>query len=104
MTREKRVNHIVCRCEDVTAEDISDALASGVCTAQEVKFSTRAGMGFCQGRVCRTAIEELLCQSGIAPEEGGSSMTVRLPVRPTALGDLAECRTNAAIGEEGDAA
>lgn len=103
MSKEKRVNHIVCRCEDVTAEDISDALASGVCTAQEVKFSTRAGMGFCQGRVCRTSIEELLCQAGVAPESGGSSMTVRLPVRPTALGDLAEASAEIAAVEEGNA-
>ncbi len=84
------MNHTVCRCEDVTAQDIADAVEAGVCTAQEVKFQTRAGMGLCQGRVCRTAIEELLGRAGIAPETGGSSMTVRLPVRPTALGDLAE--------------
>lgn len=84
------MNHIVCRCEDVTEQDIHDALGSGVCTAQEVKFQTRAGMGFCQGRVCRTAVEQLLDQGRVDPEEGGSSMTVRLPVRPIALGDLAE--------------
>ena len=45
------------------------------------------------------AVEELLGQAGIAPEVGGSSMTVRLPVRPTALGDLAE----SAAREEGAA-
>ncbi|MGO3147174.1 MAG: (2Fe-2S)-binding protein [Leucobacter sp.] len=94
------MNHIVCRCEDVTIEDVKDALASGVCTAQEIKFHTRAGMGFCQGRVCRTAIEELLEQSGVAAETGGSSMTVRLPVRPVSLGDFAEIE----VGEGGHAA
>lgn len=94
------MNHIVCRCEDVSAEEITEALALGVCTAQEVKFQTRAGMGFCQGRVCRTAIEELLESAGVAPEDGGSSMTVRFPVRPTALGDLAD----ASHDEGGDSA
>ncbi len=84
------MNHVVCRCEDVTVQDIYDAVDAGVCTAQEVKFQTRAGMGFCQGRVCRTAVEHLLEEAGVATEEGGSSMTVRQPVRPTALGDLAD--------------
>lgn len=91
------MNHIVCRCEDVTVQDICAAIDAGVCTAQEVKFQTRAGMGFCQGRVCRAAIEEMLEAAGTPSEEGGSSMTVRLPVRPTPLGDLVD---TSASGEQ----
>lgn len=81
---------IVCRCEDVVAQDIADAIDAGAGTAQEVKFRTRAGMGFCQGRVCRSAVEAMLAHRGIEPDPEDGHMTVRLPVRPTALEDLAD--------------
>lgn len=85
---------IVCRCEDVTSGDIAAAVASGACTAQEIKFHTRAGMGFCQGRVCREVVESVIAAAtGTPAAETRSTLTVHLPVRPTALADLA-------LGEE----
>lgn len=84
------MSHVICRCEDVTNQEICACVEAGATTAQEVKFQTRAGMGFCQGRVCRVSVEEAIENAGIHSEPGASSMTVRWPVRPTALADLAD--------------
>jgi NAD(P)H-nitrite reductase large subunit len=86
------MSYVICRCEDVTEQEISACVDAGATTAQEVKFQTRAGMGFCQGRVCRVSVEEAIESAGVAIELGASSLTVRLPVRPTALADLADHR------------
>lgn len=84
------MSHVICRCEDVTDQEISACVEAGAITAQEVKFQTRAGMGYCQGRVCRASVEASIENAGIGSEPGASSMTVRWPVRPTALADLAD--------------
>lgn len=81
-------DHMICRCEDVTATEVRAAIDAGACNAQEVKMRTRAGMGPCQGRVCRPAVEAMV---GVAAEgvlQSTSSMTVHLPVRPVSLQDL----------------
>ena len=43
---------IVCRCEDVTAEEIAAALDNGADTLKQIKFNTRISMGPCQGKTC----------------------------------------------------
>ena len=66
---------IVCRCEDVRWGALS-----GAAGGREAKLVSRAGMGACQGRVCGPALGFLF---------GWESDTVRPPVRPVRLGDLA---------------
>ena len=49
-------NTILCRCEDLTREDILKCIQDGYRTIDEIKRVTRAGMGPCQGRTCRMLI------------------------------------------------
>ncbi len=50
----------VCRCEEVTADRIREAVTDlGAHDARTVKLLTRAGMGWCQGRVCGQAVARL---------------------------------------------
>ncbi|MET9801591.1 NAD(P)/FAD-dependent oxidoreductase [Streptomyces sp. NPDC006368] len=50
----------VCRCEEVTAGRIREAVTElGARDARTVKLLTRAGMGWCQGRVCGQAVARL---------------------------------------------
>ncbi|MDN3292544.1 FAD-dependent oxidoreductase [Streptomyces ficellus] len=50
----------VCRCEEVTAGRVRHAVAElGALDARTVKLLTRAGMGWCQGRVCGQAVARL---------------------------------------------
>ena len=80
---------IVCRCEDVTREDILAAINAGCRTLDEIKRVTRAGMGPCQGRTCRNLIaQELAKIYGISVEDV-LMPTFRAPVEPVKVGVLA---------------
>uniref|UniRef100_A0AAU2K3L7 FAD-dependent oxidoreductase n=1 Tax=Streptomyces sp. NBC_00049 TaxID=2903617 RepID=A0AAU2K3L7_9ACTN len=51
---------VVCRCEEVPAGRIREAAADlGARDARTVKLLTRAGMGWCQGRMCGPAVAAL---------------------------------------------
>jgi len=52
----------VCRCEDVKISDIGEAIRDGAVDAFSVKMWTRAGMGPCQGRICGTALSEIIAR------------------------------------------
>ena len=81
---------IICRCEDVTREDILAAINDGCRTLDEIKRVTRAGMGPCQGRTCRNLIaQEMARIYGISVEDV-LMPTFRAPVEPVNIGVLAE--------------
>jgi NADPH-dependent 2,4-dienoyl-CoA reductase/sulfur reductase-like enzyme len=50
----------VCRCEEVTASEIDDAIAAGAGDIELLKIWTRVTMGPCQGRMCIPALAERL--------------------------------------------
>ena len=60
---------IICRCERVTAGEIREHLRNGVRDMNHLKALTRAGFGACGGKTCKTLIEEICRQEGIAIEE-----------------------------------
>lgn len=55
-------DELICRCEEVSREEIEKAIEDGAVTANEVKRFTRAGMGLCQGRTCRRLVERILSE------------------------------------------
>ncbi len=60
---------IVCRCEEVTVQDVYDAIEDGAIDVRGVKIRTRAGMGLCQGKSCEKQIQKIISQkTGAAPE------------------------------------
>jgi thioredoxin reductase/bacterioferritin-associated ferredoxin len=80
---------IVCRCEEVTASDIIDAVAIGATGPNQLKAYRRAGMGPCQGRLCGLTVTELMAQArGKSPQEIGY-YRLRAPVKPITLAELA---------------
>ncbi|MDD5921925.1 MAG: (2Fe-2S)-binding protein [Eubacteriales bacterium] len=79
---------LVCRCQEVTAGEIREAIRKGATDVTQVKLRTRAGMGLCQGRTCELLVQQILCQElGISREETGYS-TPRTPRRPMTFGTL----------------
>lgn len=55
---------VVCRCEEVTVAEVIEAVDRlGATDARTVKLLSRAGMGWCQGRMCGHAIG---CLSSVA--------------------------------------
>lgn len=68
----------VCRCEEVKASEITACIADGATTNKSIKDWTRAGMGLCEGRICRAMVGEIL-----ARERGVDLATIPFPsVRP----------------------
>ncbi|MFI8823369.1 FAD-dependent oxidoreductase [Streptomyces sp. NPDC053431] len=58
----------VCRCEEVPAARITEAVDElGARDPRTVKLLTRAGMGWCQGRMCGPAVAAL-CGAGPTPD------------------------------------
>jgi glycerol-3-phosphate dehydrogenase len=50
--KEPRFGNVVCRCENVSEQEIIEAIRKGHTTLDGIKFYTRAGMGRCQGGFC----------------------------------------------------
>lgn len=80
---------IVCRCEDVSAQTVRVAIAEGEPTLRGVKVRTRAGMGYCQGRMCGSLISRLIARHTGTPLERIELDTPRPPVKPIPLSALA---------------
>lgn len=79
---------IVCRCEEVTLDEIVDTVKTYDCSLREVKLRTRAGMGYCGGRTCRKPLQAIVENvSGKKPEHD-IPLKVQPPVRPVTLGTL----------------
>ena len=79
---------IVCRCEEITAGSIRDAITDlGATDARSVKLLTRAGMGWCQGRICGLAVDSLCpIPPTIAAKTAAAARPLTVPVSLGALG------------------
>lgn len=69
---------IICRCEDITEEDILQAIDTYDCTTlAELKHVLRLGMGQCQGRTCL-----LLAAKILSRKTGKSIQEIAVSIRP----------------------
>lgn len=78
----------ICRCEEVTKEEIAEAIKDGATTLSGIKKRTHAGMGLCQGRTCRKLIAGMLAQVKDPAEI--ITPTTRPPVRTVKIGQMLE--------------
>lgn len=68
VSSDSRYGNVVCRCEQVTEAEISEAARRGAHTLDGVKHLTRAGMGRCQGGFCGSRVlNHLAAHLGISP-------------------------------------
>jgi octopine oxidase subunit A len=80
---------IVCRCEEVTAQDILDSVAIGATGPNQLKAYRRTGMGPCQGRLCGLTVTELMAEARGKTREEIGYYRLRAPVKPIMLSELA---------------
>lgn len=80
---------LVCRCEEVTAGEIRAAASSWGAQAGAVKGVTRCGMGYCQGRICGSVLEELTARATGCARADVGALSVRAPLKPVRVSDLA---------------
>ena len=88
MHKQAQDKVFLCRCEEVTREEIEEAIRDGATTLSGIKNRTHAGMGLCQGRTCRRLISQLL-QEKKAPEQIVPP-TSRPPVRTAKIKEFLE--------------
>ena len=77
---------IICRCQEVTRQDILDAIADGATTVDGVKRRTRAGMGLCQGKTCERLVAKIIAEETGRPMADIRPPKSRIPVRPVKIG------------------
>jgi NAD(P)H-nitrite reductase large subunit len=82
----------ICRCEEVTREEIEEAILDGATRMDEVKRCTRAGMGLCQGRTCRRQVEKILSEKTGTGLKDIKPSNYRQPVRPIKMEVLTELK------------
>ncbi len=80
---------LACRCEEVTVADIRAQAAAGRPGPNQVKASTRAGMGPCQGRQCNATVASVLAHAEGRPVPDLGLFRVRPPLKPLTLAELA---------------
>jgi thioredoxin reductase len=83
---------LVCRCEEVDHDAVRTAVTElGARDARAVKLLTRAGMGWCQGRMCGGAVACAVADLTGVPTDPAdlASAARRVLAQPVRLGDLA---------------
>jgi hypothetical protein len=80
------VKRIVCRCEDVTLEELERAVSLGHRDIESLKRYTGFATGYCQGKSCLALCAAELVRLGGDPAQG---ITPRPPYHPVALSELA---------------
>ncbi len=83
-------NTIVCRCEEVTAKQIRDAVSLGCTGPNQVKSFTRCGMGPCQGAQCGNTVSWILSDELNKTMDEVGMLRVRPPLSPITLGQIAD--------------
>lgn len=79
---------LVCRCEEVTAGGVRRAVRQGCVGPNQVKSSTRAGMGPCQGRMCALTVAEVIAAERGTDVSEIDMARIRFPIRPLTIAEL----------------
>jgi D-hydroxyproline dehydrogenase subunit alpha len=80
---------LICRCQNVSFGPIARAVQDGARDLNEIKTSTRCGMGWCQGRICGAILPTLLHERVDPAFDVSTPFTTRLPLRPVRVSAMA---------------
>ena len=80
---------VVCRCEEVTAQQITGTVKLGCTGPNQMKSFLRCGMGPCQGRLCGLTVTELIAAQRKSTPAAVGYYRLRPPVKPITLAELA---------------
>lgn len=81
---------VICRCEEVTAGSVREAVAQGAPGPNQVKSFLRTGMGPCQGRICGLVVTSVISESGGKSPDDVDYYRIRPPLKPLPLAELAD--------------
>jgi NAD(P)H-nitrite reductase large subunit len=94
------VTSVLCRCREITEEEVLAAIRDGARSVRGVKLRTHAGMGLCQGQTCGPLIEAILRRE-LGVRFRPDDRLARAPTRPVALRTLAHGHCDATPSEPG---
>ncbi len=80
---------VVCRCEDITEEDIVEAIDEGYDELEKLKRHLRIGMGPCQGNSCLLLVRRILRRETGKSIDKMDEPTARPPSQPVPFSLLA---------------
>lgn len=87
--RRPKGDTVVCRCEEISAQQVRETVGIGCAGPNQMKSYLRCGMGPCQGRFCAVTVTELIAEErGVSEAEVGH-YRLRFPTKPLTLGELA---------------
>ncbi|WP_417260895.1 MULTISPECIES: NAD(P)/FAD-dependent oxidoreductase [Alphaproteobacteria] len=84
---------MVCRCEEITAGQIREAVDLGAPGPNQVKSYLRCGMGPCQGRMCGPTVTQIIADRRKKQAGDIDYYRIRPPLKPLALAELATMDT-----------
>ncbi|MBU0951332.1 MAG: (2Fe-2S)-binding protein [Elusimicrobia bacterium] len=84
MTNHKKFK-LICRCEEITEEEIRKAVRNGADNIDAVKRITRAGMGLCQAKTCNKLVARIINEETGKPLSAIVPATIRPPIRPVPI-------------------
>lgn len=91
LTQRITPDTVVCRCEEVTAQEVTQFLDAHpyVTDINSIKLACRTGMGMCQGRYCQHTVAQMLASRlGCGMEQVGI-YKAQAPVKPVPVMALA---------------
>lgn len=81
---------IICRCEDVTLQELHDVLEEGYRTFEDIKRILRVGMGPCQGNSCSLLIQREISKYCNVPLKDVATQVTRPLTTGVKLGAIVE--------------
>lgn len=85
---------IVCRCEDVTAEEIRALVDGGADSLKQVKLNARVSMGPCQGKTCIALVMRELSAKTKKPVGDLTAPKYRQPIKPIKIASFLSGETD----------
>lgn len=80
---------IICRCEEITYEEIEGVIGHGAASFDDIKRLTRCGMGPCQSKVCSSLVLQIIHEVTGKPFAEIPLPRTRMPISPIRIEALA---------------
>lgn len=79
---------IVCRCEEVSYQELVETAEKFQCSSRELKLRTRAAMGYCGGRTCRSMVDQIAKSVGNEKSLNKIPLKYQPPIRPVRFHEI----------------
>jgi len=77
---------IICRCEDITLDEIEEAYKNGFTDIESLRRFLKIGVGPCQGKTCIPLLQKIL--ANLKKSQKIENITLRPPENPIPFGCL----------------